>query len=239
MNKYFIIEAITEKLEGEIGMVAKPFPEELKVLEAEVPPFGKIRFDASLYQAEKLKRISFNKHMMGETFVGSGVVIAAEDEYDLPFIVVDISLVSTDTSKIFAELEAKPLVKDEESMRNYIDPFWKWREAMGKLPSEPITGLGEVGTFLKDTLSPIHYLNFIPVEYSDEVLRLTEQFFNVFVRIYRKAKPVTDAERRQKMDAFRTEYNRYVLDQDPSGVALINAFGREKAQLFYEHLVNM
>ena len=110
---------------------------------------------------------------------------------------------------------------------------------MGKLPSEPVTGFGEPGAFLKENHSPIRYMGLIPAEYSDEVLRLTEQFFDVFVSIYRKAKPVTDSRRRQKMDSFRIEYNRYVLEQDPSGAALINAFGREKAQLFYEHLVNM
>lgn len=239
MNKYFVGEVITEKLKREIGMVVKPFPEELKVLEGEVNPFGKVRFDSSLYQAEKLKRISCNKFMIGENFVGCGFIITAEDEYDLPFIVMGISFVSTDTSKILAEFEAKPLVKDEESMRNYVDPFWKWREAIGKLPSEPVTGFGEVGEFLMENLSPIHYQNFIPVEYNDEVLRLSKQFFDVFISIYRKAKPVTDSQRRQKMDAFRAEYNRYALDQDPSGAALINAFGREKAHLFYEHLVNM
>ena len=239
MNKYLIAGVITEKLKKEIGMVPKPFPEELRVLEGELKPFGKVHFDSSLYQAEKLKRISFNKHMMGENFVGCLVVIAAEDEYDLPFIVASITFVSNDTGKILVELEAKPLVKDEESMRNNIDPFRNWREAMGKLPSEPVTGFGEPGAFLKENMSPIHYLRFIPGEHTDEVLRLTEQFFDVFVSIYRKAKPVTDTRRRQKMDDFRTEYNRYVLEQDPSGAALINAFGREKAQLFYEHLVNM
>ena len=109
MNKFLIAEVITEKLKKEIEMVAKPFPEEIKVLEGELKPFGKVRFDSSLYQAEKLKRISFNKHMIGENFVGRAAVIAAEDEYDLPFIAVSITFVSTDTSKIFAELEAKQI----------------------------------------------------------------------------------------------------------------------------------
>lgn len=239
MNKYIVADMLTEKLKREIGMVAKPFPEELKILEAEVAPLGKMHFEASLYQAEKIKKIAFIKPTVGETSAGSVVVIAAEDEYDLPFIVVDVSFWSGETSKIFAEFEAKPLVKDEESVRKYTAPFWKWREAIDKLPSEPVTGFPELGEFLKANLSPIHYLRFIPGEYIDEVLNLTGQFFDIFVGIYRKAEPVEDVQRRRKMDAFRSEYNRHVLDEDPSGIALINAFGREQAQLFYEHLVNL
>jgi len=243
MNKHIVTEMITEKLKREIGMVAKPFPEELRILEAEIPPEvlppgGRVHLEASLYQADKIKKITFLKNKLGEISAGSVVMIAPEDEYELPFIVVDITFWSLETSKIFTEFDANPIVKDEESMREYTS-FRKWREAIGKLPSEPIVGLPEPGEFLKACLSTINYLRFIPGEYTDEVLNLTDQFFDIFVSIYRKAEPVKDVPRRKKMDNFRSEYNRYVLDEDPSGVMLINAFGREKAQLFYEHLVNL
>jgi hypothetical protein len=46
---------VAERLKREIGMVPKPFPEELKTLEA-VLPSGSIRFESSLYQTEKLKK---------------------------------------------------------------------------------------------------------------------------------------------------------------------------------------
>jgi len=64
-------------------------------------------------------------------------------------------------------------------------------------------------------------------------------FFDIFISMYRKAEPVKDVQRRKAMDTFRAEYNRHALDDDPSGVMIANAFGREKAQLFYEHLVNL
>jgi len=239
MDKYIINDMFTEKLKREIGMVSKPFPEELKILEAEVAPFGKSRFESSLYQTEKLKKIAFLKHTFGETFVGTVVIIVAADEYDLPFIVVNVASWSRETSKIFAELGAKPLVWDEESTRKYDNPFREWLEAIRKLPSEPIAGFEESGEHLKAFQSPIGYQGLLPVEYLDKVLNLTDQFFNIFVNIHRKAEPVEDVQRRRKMDAFRSEYNRYALDEDPSGMALIAGWGREKAQLFFEHLVNM
>ena len=243
MNKHIVTDMITEKLKREIGMVAKPFPEELRIMEAEVPPEvvapgGKIHMEASLYQADKIKKITFLKNKLGEISAGSVVMIAPEDEYELPFIVVDVTFWSVETSKIFTEFDANPIVKDEESMKEYT-AFLKWREEIDKLPSEPITGLPEPGKFLKACLSTINYLRFIPGECTDEILNLTDQFFDIFVSIYRKAEPVKDSQRRKKMDNFRSGYNRYVLDEDPSGVMLINAFGREKAQLFYEHLVNL
>jgi len=244
MNKQIVAEMITEKLKREIGMVAKPFPEELRILEAEippevVPPGGKMCLEASLYQADKIKRITIIKNKLGEISAGSIVTIAPQDEYDLPFIVVDVTFLSAETSKIFTELDAKPLVKDEESMKKYTDPFRKWREAIGKLPSEPIIGRPEPGEFIKSCLSPINYLRFIPEEYTNELLNLTGQFLDIFVSIYRKADPVKDVPRRKKMDAFRSEFNRQFLDEDPAGVMLINAFGREKTQLFCKHLVNL
>jgi len=239
MDKYFIADMLTEKLKREIGMVPKPFPEELKIMEAEVAPFGKSHFENSLYQTEKLKKIWFGKHAFGETFVGTVVITVAADEYDLPFIVVNVASWSRETSKIFVELGAKPLVWDEESTRKYADPFREWLEAIGELPFEPITGFGEGGEHLRAFRSPVACGGLTPVEYLDKVLNFTDQFFDIFVNIYRKAVPVEDVQRRRAMDAFRSEYNRYALDEDPSGIALIDGWGREKAQLFYEHFVNM
>ena len=239
MNKYIVADMIAGKLKKELGMVPKPFPKELRSMEAEVAHLGKMRFEAVLYQAEKLKKISVLKHAAGKTGAGTVVMIVADDAYDLPFILADVAFDFGKEGKIFTEFEAKPLVRDEESMRKYVEPFRKWREEIGKLPSEPVSGLGEPGEFLKANLSPIEYLRFVPDEYADQVLNFTEQFFNIFLDIYRKAEPVKDAERRKKADAFRAEYNRHVLDEDPSGVALINAFGRKKAQLFYDHLINL
>lgn len=243
MNKHIVAEMITEKLKKEIGMVAKPFPEELRILEAEIPPEalppgGKLRMEVSLYQADKVKKITFLKISMGEASAGSVVMIAPEDEYELPFIVVDITFWSGERGKIFTEFDANPIVKDEESIKEYA-AYLKWREAIGKLPSEPITGIPEAGDFLKACLSTINYLRFISVEYTDAVLNLADQFFDIFISMYRKAEPVKDVQRRKAMDTFRAEYNRHALDDDPSGVMIANAFGREKAQLFYEHLVNL
>jgi len=229
---------VTEKLKKEIGMVAKPLPEEIKTLET-VLPSGSVRFENNLYQADKLKKISINKHSHGESGAGTVVVIAADDAYDIPFVVVDIAFDFGEKGKIFAEFEAKPLVKDEESTRKYIDPFRKWREALGKLPSERPTAFGEPGEFLKANVSPTEFVGLIPDSYADEVVKLADQFFDIFLDIYRKAEPVKDAARRKKIDAFRSEYNKYVLEEDPSGVMLINAFGRQKAELFYDYLINM
>jgi len=243
MKKHIVADMITEKLEREIGMVAKTFPEELRIMESEVPPEvlppgGKIHMEASLYQADKIKKITFLKNKFGEISAGSVVMIAPEDEYELPFIIVDVTFWSLETIKIFTEFDANPLVKDEEGIRQYTD-FKKWRDEIGKLPSEPIVGLPEPGEFLKSCLSTVNYLRFIPGEYTDEVLNLTGEFFDIFINLYQRAVPVKDMQRRSKMDIFRSEYNRRVLEEDPSGVMLINAFGREKAQLFYEHLVNL
>ena len=46
-----------------------------------------------------------------------------------------------------------------------------------------------------------------------------------------------DARRRREMDEFRAEWNKHALEDDPSGLVLIEAFGRRTAELFYEYLV--
>jgi hypothetical protein len=238
MNKYILADMVTEKLKREIGMVAKPLPEQLKNL-ATASPAGRGSTELALYQAEKLKKISIIKSQRRETTAGAVVLIVGDDEYDLPFIVVDVAFISGEKDKIFAEFEAKPLVKDEESTRKYVEPFRKWREAIGKLPSEPVSGFGEPGEFLKANVSPTEYLRFIPDDYTDEVLKFADQFFDIYLDVYRKAEPVKDVERRGKIDAFRAEYNRYVLEEDPSGVSLIEAYGRQTAELFYDYLVHI
>jgi len=241
MNKYILDDMVTEKLKQEIGMVAKPLPEELKTLET-VLPSGRLRFEAALYQADKLKKISISNHSHGEGGAGTMVIIVADDEYDLPFIVVDIAFGAFDfgeKGKIFTEFEAKPLIKDEESMRKYVDPFRKWREALGKLPSEPVAAAAGIGEFLKANMSPTEYVRLIPDAYTDEVVKFADQFFDIFLDIYRKAEPVKDAQRRSKMNTFRSEYNKHVLDEDPTGVMLMEAFGRQTEQLFYDYIINL
>jgi len=236
MNKYILADMVTEKLKKEIGMVAKPLPGKLRTMEGELPS-GRVRFENALYQADKLKKITIGNHTLGETGAGTLIMIVADDEYDLPFIVVDIAFDSGAKGEIFTEFEAKPLVKDDESTQKYVEPFRKWREALGKLPAEPSPGAREVGEFLKTNMSPNEYLRLIPSDYADEVLKFAGQFFDIFIDIYRKAEPVKDAERRRKMQAFRVQYNKHVLEEDPSGVMLMNVFGRETAELFYDYLL--
>jgi hypothetical protein len=236
VDKYILADMVTDKLKKEIGIVAKPLPGNLKVMEGELPS-GRVRFENALYQADKLKKITIGKHSHGESGAGTVVMVVADDGYDLPFIVVDIAFDFGEKGKIFTEFEAKPLVKDEESTRKYVEPFKKWREALGKLPAEPSPGAREVGEFLKANMSPNEYARLIPEAYTDEVLKFADEFFDIFIDIYHKAEPVKDAERRREMEAFRAEYNRHVLEEDPSGVTLMNAFGRETADLFYDYLL--
>jgi hypothetical protein len=238
MNKYILSDMVTEKLKREIGMVAKPLPEEIKTLET-VLPLGRVRFESALYQAEKLKKIAISKHTLGESGAGTVVVIAGDDEYDLPYVLADIAFDFGEKGKIFVEFEAMPLVKDEESTRKYVDPFRKWREAIGKLPAEPVTAFGEVGEFLKANMSPTEYARFIPDDYTDEVLKFADQFFDIFLDIYRKTEKIKDAQRKKKIEAFRSEYNKRFLDEDPSGIMIMEAFGRPTAELFYDYLINL
>jgi hypothetical protein len=227
---------VTERLKREIGMVAKPLPEELKPLE-KVLSSGRQRYECALYQAEKLKKISIIKAQRAETSAGTVVMLVGDDEYDFPFILATGSFVSGEKAKIAVEFDAMPLVKDEESVRKYIAPFQKWRKAIGKLPSEPVTGFSKPGERWKSNLSPTEYLRYIPDDYTDEVTNFAQQFFDIFLDIYRKAEPVKDAQRKRKMDAFRSEFNKHILDDDPDGVMLTEVFGRQMAKLFYDYLV--
>ncbi len=101
--------------------------------------------------------------------------------------------------------------------------------------SEPVSGFGEPGEFIRDSMSPIEVMRFIPVDYLDQVLDLSKQFFEIALDFWRKAEPVKDAQRREKIDAFRREYNRNILEEDPSGRTSVEAFGREKALLYFEN----
>ena len=236
MNKFILGDMVIDKLQREIGIVAKPLPDELMTME-KATPSGRRRSEITLYKTDKLKKISIIKTHHGESTDSTVVMIIGADEYDLPFVLANIGFNFGKEDKIFTEFEAMPLIKDNESTRKYIEPFQKWREAIGKLPSEPVTEFGEPGEIWKSNLSPTEYLRYIPDDYSDEVMKLAEQFFDIFLNIYRQAEPVNDAERRTKLDAFRSEFNKRILDEDPSGIALIEAFGRKKAELFYEYLV--
>jgi hypothetical protein len=194
MNKYILGDIVTKKLKKEIGMVAKPCPEVLRNLEADLSS-GKLRFETALYQAEKLKKITISNHTHGDSGAGTVVMIVAEDEYDLPFILADIAFDFGKKGKIFTEFEAMPLVKDEESTKKYVNPFRKWREAIDKLPGEYEEVFGEVGEFLKTSVSPTEYLHFVPEDHTDEVLKFADQFFDIYLEIYRNAEPVRDAKR--------------------------------------------
>jgi len=234
MNKYILADMVTERLTREIGMVAKPLPKELKTMET-VLSSGRMRSEPALYQAEKLKKITISKRSLGESVAGTVVMLIANDEYDLPFTLADIAFDFSGKGKISAGFQLRPLVKDEESTRKYIAPFLKWYEAIGKLPGEPV--LLDIGEYLKANPPPLKYMCSIPHDYIDEVLKFTKQFFDIFLDIYRKAEPVKDAERRRKMDAFRLEYNQKILGDDASGKMLMEAFGRQKTELFYDYLV--
>jgi len=241
MNKYILADMATERLTREIGMVAKPLPEEIKTLETDLPA-GRLRIESALYQSEKLKKITISKRSLGEGGAGTVVMIFPDDEYDLPFVLVDIAFdfgfaPFVTEGKISTGFQLRTPVKDEESTRKYIDPFRKWYEALCKLPSEPV--FLNVGEFLKSHPAPLDYSRSIPHDYLDEVLKFTEQFFDIFLDIYRKAEPVKDAQRRREMDAFRSEYNQKIFGDDASGKMLIEAFGRQTTALFYEYLVYM
>lgn len=234
MNKYILADMVTERLTREIGMVAKPLPEEIKILEKDLPT-GTVRFESALYQAEKLKKITIGKRSHGGGGAGTVVMLIADDEYDLPFILLDLAFDFFREGRISAGFGLRPLVKDDESTRKYIEPFQKWYEAISKLPGEPVSL--NVGPFLRANPAPLRYSASLPYDYADEVVGLAGQFFDIFVDIYRKAEPVKDAERRSKMDAFRSEYNRRIFGDDYSGKVLIEAFGRQTAALFYDYLV--
>jgi hypothetical protein len=240
MNKYILGDTIMPTLKKEMNLVDYPVPEEVRVMEGEHPAFGKVFQRTSRYKADKIKRISEVRHDVGGTLVGTVILIMCEDNYDFPFIMANIAFAPGEggKDKMFVEINYMPFIKDEESTRKYIDPLRGWREAIDKLPSEPISGLGgEPGEFIRDSISPFQYLRFVPVDYLDQVIDLTKQFFEIFLDFWRKAEPIKDIQRREKIAAFRREYNRHILEEDPSGRASIEAFGKEKALLSFENTV--
>ena len=236
MNKYVLADMVTERLKRETGMVAKPLPQEIKHLET-APPAERVCFDFALYQADKLKKISINKRSHGESSAGTLVMIIGADEYDLPFTLADVTFGFAGKDKMFTAFQFRPLVQDEESTRKYVEPFRKWYQAISKLPSESVTRYGQSGELLKPTPSAVKYVRGIHHDYTDQVLNFAQQFFDIFLEIYRKAEPVKDIDRRRKMDAFRAEWNKHILEDDPSSQTLIKNFGRRTAELVYEYLV--
>ena len=236
MNKYILADIASEKLKRVTGMVANTLPEEINTLET-VLPSGRVRFQPALYQAKKLKKIIISKRSQGESLAGTLVMLIANNEYDLPFTLADITFDFAGKGKMFTAFQVRPLVKDEESTRKYVAPFMKRREAIDKLPSEPVTGYAEPGEFLKANPTTIQYRRIIPDDYTDEVITFAQQFFDIFLDIYGKAEPVRDAKRRKEMDTFRSGWNKHILEDDPSRQFLTEAFGRQTAELFYEYLV--
>jgi hypothetical protein len=234
MNKYILADMVTEKFIKELGMVERPLPAEIKTLEKELPT-GKLRFDSKLYQAEKLKRITIGRRSRGDGGAGTVVMLISANEYDLPFILADIAFDYFGKGRISAGFQLRPLIRDEESTRKYIEPFQNWYKEICKLPGEPV--FLDIGKFLKANPPPLNYLASLPDNYANQVITYAGQFFDIFLGIYRMAEPVKDARRRSEMDAFRSEYNRKILGDDYSGKMLIEAFGRQTAAMFYDYLV--
>ena len=238
MNKYILADMITPILKKEMNLVDYPLPEELRVREGEHPNFGKVFEKASRYKADKTKRVAFTRLDFGGAFVGSVAMIFGGDVYDFPYVIETLCFVPGEggKDKIFAEFDAMPLVKDEESMRKYVEPLRGWREAIDKLPSEPVSGLGKPGEFILDSVSQIEVLRFIPIDYLDELLDLSKQFWEIALDFWRKAEPVKDIQRMEKINAYRGEYNRHILEEDPTGQFNVEVFGREKALLYFDNL---
>jgi len=238
MNKYLAGDVAKEILAKEMSITDYPLPEDLSVREGDHPTYGKMVNRATRYKADKIKRIALLNHDVGGSFIGSVIMIVGEDGYDFPFIVVNIAFAPDATGKdrIFVEFEAKPLVKDEESTRKYVEPLRAWREAIAKLPSEPMSGFGDPGEFVKANLSPIEYIRWVPMEHLDEVMDFFRQFFAIIVDYWRQAEPVQDLERRKKIADFRQAYNSHILDDDPSGRTAIATYGREQALRYFENV---
>jgi hypothetical protein len=217
-------------------MVEKPLPEELKKLET-VLPSGRVRTEPALYHAAKLKKIVISKRSQGENLAGTLVMLISEDDYDFPFTLADVTFDFAGKGKMFVAFQFRPLVKDDESTRKYVEPLRKWFEAINEIPSEPVTPPKEPGEFLKKNVTPIRYIRIVQEDYINEVLDFAQQFFDIVVDIYRKAEPVKDVRRRKEMDTFRSEWNKHILSDDPSGQSLTEAYGQKTAELFFDYLV--
>jgi len=135
-TKGSLAEMVTEMMKREIGMATKPLPEQIKTLTTDLPT-GKARFESSLYQAEKLKKITISKRSLDDQDGGTVVMIVPDDEYDIPFILADLAFDFAGKGRITAGFKLKPLVMDAQSTNKYIDPFRRWYREMKKLPQNP------------------------------------------------------------------------------------------------------
>jgi hypothetical protein len=236
MNKYILADIITERLNREVGMVEKPLPEELKNMETDLPS-GRVRTEPALYQAAKLKKIVISKRSQGENLAGTLVMLIPEDDYDFPFTLSDVTFDFAGKGKMFVAFQFRPLVNDDESTKNYVEPLRKWLEAINKIPSEEVVPPKEPGEFLKKNVSPIRYIRIVQEDYINEVLDFAQQFYDIVLDIYRKAEPVKDVLRRKEMDTFRSEWNKNIFSADASSQSLAEVYGQKTAALFCEHLV--
>jgi hypothetical protein len=236
MDKYILANIVTERLTRELGMVPKTLPEEIRILETTLP-IGKVRTEPALYQAAKLKKIVISRRSQGEDLAGTLVMLISEDEYDFPFTLADITFNFAGKGKMFVAFQFRPLVNDDISTRQYVEPLRKWFEAINEIPSEPVIPPKEPGEFLKNNPAPIRYIRIVQEDYIEEVLNLAQQFFNIVLDIYRKAEPIKDTKRRKEMDTFRSEWNKHIFSDDPSSQSLAGAYGQKTAALFCENLV--
>jgi hypothetical protein len=235
MNKYILVDIVTEKLAADLGMTAKPLPKEIKVMKT-VLPSGKVRFESTLYQTKKLKRVTISKRNLGGNIAGTVLMMVSASEYDIPFTLVDIAFDSAE-KRISAAFQIRLLLNDTKSTTEYVKPFASWLEKLLQLPSKPMSPFGEPGEFIKANPPELKYQRTLSDNYTDEVLKLTRQFFDIYRQVYKNAEPVTDAKRRSEMNAFRSAYNEHILGDDPSGKMLIKTFGQRTAALFYDYLV--
>ena len=54
---------------------------------------------------------------------------------------------------------------------------------------------------------------------------------------YLEREPITMPRHHWDMQAFRSEFNKHILWDDPSGRVLMETFGQQKAELFYDRLI--
>ncbi|MFC1591041.1 hypothetical protein ACFL43_00805 [Thermodesulfobacteriota bacterium] len=234
MNKHILAKMVIERLQQETSLIECPLPEQIKTITTDHLK-GRVHIESALYQADKLKKISISNRVMGTNNAGTVVMIIADDAYDLPFILMDIAIDAAGSGSITAGFKIRPLVADAISTQKYIRPFSAWLDGIKTLPAAPVHL--DVGSYLKDNPAPLDYRGTVGLDHNQKLLAYTNQFIDILLDIYHTLQPVEDAYRRTQMDAFRQEYNRNILGTDYSGKMLVQAFGQQTAEIFYEHLV--